>query len=110
MTDTQREQWLKKHGLPKNDLDRFNNAAHWWDPIKTMLDLQVMLTCVWEFYVDFRGEEYFISSEHGYRVYLVDGDELIYKSDDLDDFGENARIGEDGEFLLKDVIKELVFE
>ena len=32
-----------------------------------------------------------------------------YETDDLDDFGENARIGENGEFYLKDVIDELEF-
>ena len=38
-----------------------------------------------------------------------EGEDPLYESLDLDDFGENARIGRNGEFYLKDVIGELEF-
>ena len=83
---------------------------NWWEPIKTMLDMQIILTCSWEFYVKFRGDEYFICSEWDhYSICPNFGDHLLYETDDLDDFGENARIGMSGEFYLKDVIGELKF-
>ena len=75
-----------------------------------MLDMQIILTCSWEFYVKFRGDEYFICSEWDhYSICPNFGDHLLYETDDLDDFGENARIGMSGEFYLKDVIGELKF-
>ena len=110
MNDFKRNQWFDKHGLPHNSLDKFNKAENWWDPIKTILDMQIILTCSWEFYVKFRGDEYFIYSEWDcYSIYFSNGDYLLYETDDLDDFGENARIGMSGEFYLKDVIGELKF-
>ena len=108
MDERERLAWFRKHNLPDDAFDKFDKHVNcWWTQVKTMLDLQIMLTCNIEFYVTFKDEEYFIISEGDYRIYRAFNDEEIFQTDDLDDFGENARIGENCEFYLKDVINEL---
>ncbi len=99
-----RKQWRVKNNLDNGQIKRF--ACSDDAKIESIKDILLMLSHGWEFYVKFRGDEYFISSDTGYSV-NNSWDDLLYETDDLDDFGENARIGEDGEFFLKDVASEV---
>ena len=101
------KQWRARNNLDNGQITRFTGPNV--DPVKSVKDILLMLSYGWEFYVGFCGNDYFISSDTGYSI-NNSWDDLLYETDDLDDFGENARIGEDGEFYLKDVIDELVFE
>ena len=103
-----RIQWRVRNGLDDGKrLALFTGSSDEW-PVESIKDVQLLLSCGWEFYVTFRGDEYFITPNFWFKVW-GEGDVPLYESLDLDDFGENARIGRNGEFYLKDVIGELEF-
>ena len=103
-----RIQWRVRNGLDDGKrLALFTGSSDEW-PVESIKDVQLLLSCGWEFYVRFRSDEYFITSDPWFAI--INGwDDALYESLDLDDFGENARIGRNGEFYLKDVIGELEF-
>ena len=76
--------------------------------MESIKDVLLLLSLGWEFDVTFRGDEYFITPNWCYSIW-GGRNEMLYGTLDLDDFGENARIGENGEFYLKDVVGELEF-
>ena len=97
--------WLKRHNVSEERFDQVYSAN---GKLETIRDVQILLAYGIEFYVVFRGREYFLSPcPDTYQV--MTGRGYCYETDDLDDFGENARIGENGEFYLKDVIDELKY-
>ena len=96
--------WRRKHNIPNDALDKVYLDSF---DVHSMRDVQILLAYGIEFDVVFRGREYFLTPCPD--TYQVQGDGFCYETDDLDDFGENARIGENGEFYLKDVIDELEF-
>lgn len=102
------EEWLQKHNIPAGKLHEYFEGK-WGEKVKTVFDIQILLAFGQEFTVGFRGECYFISPAFTYSILSPDCKRVLYETDDLDDFGENARIGENGEFYLKDVIDELEF-
>ena len=105
MYETKGDIWLRKHNIPNDALDKVYPDSF---DVHSMRDIQILLAYGIEFYVVFRGREYFLSPcPDTYQV--MTGRGYCYETDDLDDFGENARIGENGEFYLKDVIDELEF-
>ena len=78
--------------------------------MKSVFFIQVLLSCGMEFDIVFREKKYFVSPVFGeFTILSPDCERVLYETDDLDDFGENARIGENGEFYLKDVVDELEF-
>ncbi len=99
-----RKQWRVRNNLDDGQIKRFAGPDD--APIESINDVLLMLSCGWEFYVKFQDEEYFITPNPWYSI-SDSWDDTLYESLDLDDFGENARIGEDGEFLLKDVANEV---
>ena len=102
------KQWRIRNGLEDGKrIALFTGSSDEWR-VESIKDVQLLLSCGWEFYVRFRSDEYFITSDPWFAI--INGwDDALYESLDLDDFGENARIGRNGEFYLKDVIGELKF-
>ena len=106
--DEMQEQWRTRNGFEDGKrIALFTGSSDEW-PVESIKDVQLLLSCGWEFNVIFRGDEYFITPNFWFKVW-GEGDVPLYESLDLDDFGENARIGRNGEFYLKDVIGELKF-
>ena len=106
--DEMQKQWRIRNGFEDGKrIDLFTGSSDEW-PVESIKDVQLLLSYGWEFNVNFRGDEYFITPNFWFKVW-GEGDVPLYESLDLDDFGENARIGRNGEFYLKDVIGELKF-
>ena len=102
------EQWRIRNGLEDGKrIALFTGSSDEW-PVESIKDVQLLLSYGWEFSVNFRGVEYFITPDPWFKIW-GGWDAPLYESLDLDDFGENARIGRNGEFYLKDVIGELKF-
>ena len=102
------EQWRIRNGLEDGKrIALFTGSSDEW-PVESIKDVQLLLSYGWEFSVNFRGVEYFITPDPWFKIW-GGWDAPLYESLDLDDFGENARIGRNGEFYLKDVIGELEF-
>ncbi len=108
MEETPGEKWKQKHNISKSSIYKYFEGK-WGENIKSIFDIQVLLACGQEFTVGFQGAGYFISPDYSFTILSPDCERVLYETDDLDDFGENARIGENGEFYLKDVIDELEF-
>ena len=106
--DETQTQWRTRNGFEDGKrIALFTGSSDEW-PVESIKDVQLLLSYGWEFNVVFRGDEYFITPNFWFKVW-GEGDVPLYESLDLDDFGENARIGRNGEFHLKDVIGELEF-
>ena len=103
-----KKQWRIRNGFEDGKrIDLFTGSSDEW-PVESIKDVQLLLSYGWEFSVNFRGVEYFITPDPWFAI--INGwDDALYESLDLDDFGANARIGRNGEFYLKDVIGELKF-
>ena len=102
------KQWRVKNGLDDGErLSRFTGWSKDWH-MESIKDVLLLLSLGWEFDVTFRGDEYFITPNWCYSIW-GECNEMLYGTLDLDDFGENARIGENGEVYLKDVVDELEF-
>ncbi len=109
MVETNGERWLREHNVPDDLLDKYLRGER-DDGMKTVFFIQVLLSCGMEFDIVFREKKYFVSPVFGeFTILSPDCERVLYETDDLDDFGENARIGENGEFYLKDVVDELEF-
>ena len=106
--DEMQEQWRTRNGFEDGKrIALFTGSSDEW-PVESIKDVQLLLSYGWEFSVNFRGVEYFITPDPWFKIW-GGWDAPLYESLDLDDFGENARIGRNGEFYLKDVIDELKF-
>ena len=106
--DEMQEQWRTRNGFEDGKrIALFTGSSDEW-PVESIKDVQLLLSYGWEFSVNFRGVEYFITPDPWFKIW-GGWDAPLYESLDLDDFGENARIGRNGEFYLKDVIGELEF-
>ncbi|MBQ4203690.1 MAG: hypothetical protein II655_08320 [Thermoguttaceae bacterium] len=106
--DEIQEQWRTRNGFEDGKrIALFTGSSDEW-PVESIKDVQLLLSYGWEFSVNFRGVEYFITPDPWFKIW-GGWDVPLYESLDLDDFGENARIGRNGEFYLKDVIGELEF-
>ena len=104
-----RDQWRIRNGLDDGKrLDLFERCSSKDWHMESVKDVLLLLSYGWEFDVTFRGDDYFITPNWWYTIWGP-GNVPLYESLDLDDFGENARIGENGEFYLKDVVDELEF-
>ena len=106
MYESKGDVWLKKHNIPDEAIEPFRGPGG-LRKVKTIEDVKLLLAFGWEFEVGFRGKDYFITPCSDYAI--MNYDTCFYDTEDLDDFGENARIGENGEFYLKDVIDVLEF-
>ena len=100
--------WLRKHNPSQEDIKVALRGARGW--IKSFNHILIALAYGYEFYVSFRGASYFLSPDFHNFVIIAPDNKILYETDDLDDFGENARIGENGEFYLKTSSKNSIGE
>lgn len=90
--------WREKHGIKPTDHHKINA-----DSIKTMRDVQILLSHGREFSVLYKGIEALITTSMC-SGYSVQSSENYYDTDDLDEFGEHATLGP---YLLKDIVDQL---
>ncbi len=106
-----RDDWRVKNNIAPERIKLFHVSSNEW-PIESIKDIQLLLSHNWEFWVSFRGDEFFITGNPD-KFSVNDAwwsGETIFETADLDDFGKNAKIGHnEDECFLKDVIGELEF-
>lgn len=90
--------WREKHGI--KETDHFKIDA---DSIKTIRDVQILLSHGREFGVLYKGIEALITTSTC-SGYSVQSSENFYETEDLDDFAEHAMLGP---YLLKDIVDQL---
>lgn len=83
---------------------RFKYPVDWTKEIKSVRDVQILLSHGYEFEADFEDFQGFVTPDGGYAIDVKDaatGETYEYVADDLDEFGRDAKFGP---YPLADVI------
>lgn len=82
--------------------ERFKYPADWTKEIKSVRDVQILLSYGREFEADFKDLRGLVTADGGFSVCVTrDGERFEYVADDLDEFGRDAKFGP---YPLADVI------
>ena len=84
--------------------ERFKYPADWTKEIKSVRDVQILLSYGYEFEADFENLQGVITPDGGYEICVKNpqtGEVFDYIAEDLDDFGRDAMFGP---YPLADVI------